>query len=135
MERLFSLSLVKAHSLFYTTQLQESEYFDGALKRNYQFLKVFQKIMCYHDRPFLDNVHAICNFDNITFNNISVLLSNISASIIVITTQSHQQLENHHHKRSFFRLTSLVNWAVFKTSIYCPVCGKSGRSFRTTSFL
>ena len=39
-ERLLSLSQVKAHSLFYTTQLQELEYFDVALKRNYQFLKV-----------------------------------------------------------------------------------------------
>ena len=45
MERLPSLSLVKAHSLFYTTQLQELEYFGGALKRNYQFLEVLQKMM------------------------------------------------------------------------------------------
>ena len=45
MERLNSLSLVKARSLFYTTQLQEFEYFDGTLKQNYQYLKVFQKMM------------------------------------------------------------------------------------------
>ena len=32
MERLLSLSLVKAHSLFSTTHLQELEYFHGALK-------------------------------------------------------------------------------------------------------
>ena len=31
MERLLSLSLVKAQSLFYTTQLRELEYFGGAL--------------------------------------------------------------------------------------------------------
>ena len=60
MERFFSLSLVKAHSLFYTTRLQELEYFDGALKRIYQFLKVLQKMMCYYYRLFVDNVHAIC---------------------------------------------------------------------------
>ena len=41
MERLLSLSLVKAHSLFYTTQLKKREYFGGALTQNYQFLKVF----------------------------------------------------------------------------------------------
>ena len=58
MERLLSLSLVKAHSLFYTTQLQELEYFGGALTRNYQFLKAFQKMMSYHIRLFMDNVHA-----------------------------------------------------------------------------
>ena len=40
MERLLSLSLVKAHSRFHTTQLQGLEYFGGALKPNYQFLKV-----------------------------------------------------------------------------------------------
>ena len=57
MERLFPLSLVKAHSLFYTTQLQELEYFDGALKR---ILKVLQKMMCYYYRLLVDNVHAIC---------------------------------------------------------------------------
>ena len=59
MERLLSLSLVKAHLLFYTTQLQELKFFDGALKRNYQFLKVLQKMMCYHYRLVIDNVHAI----------------------------------------------------------------------------
>ena len=60
MERLLSLSLVKAHSLFYTTQSQKLEYFGGALKRIYQFLEVLQKIICYHYRLFGDNVHAIC---------------------------------------------------------------------------
>ena len=50
MERLLSLSLVKAHSLFYTTQLQELEYFGGALKRNHQFPEVLQKMMCYDDQ-------------------------------------------------------------------------------------
>ena len=45
MERLLSSSLVKVHSLFYTNQLQELEYFAGALKQNYQFLKVLQKMM------------------------------------------------------------------------------------------
>ena len=40
MERYFSLSLLKTHSLFYTAHLQGFEYFGGALKRNYQFLKV-----------------------------------------------------------------------------------------------
>ena len=60
MERLHSLSLVKAQSLFYTTQLQELEYFGGALTRNYQFLKAFQKMMCYQYRLFVDNVYAIC---------------------------------------------------------------------------
>ena len=56
MERLFSISLVKAHSLFYITHLQELEYFDGALNRNYQFPKVPQKMMYYHYRLFVDNV-------------------------------------------------------------------------------
>ena len=60
MERLLSLSLVKAHSLFYTTQLQGLEYFGGALKRNYQFPKVLQKMMCYHYKLFVDKVHEIC---------------------------------------------------------------------------
>ena len=60
MERLLSLSLVKAHSLFYTTQLQGLEYFSGALKWSYQFLKVHQKMMCYHYKLFVDNVHEIC---------------------------------------------------------------------------
>ena len=60
MEGLLSLSLVKAHSLFYTTQLQGLEYSGGTLKRTYQFLKVHQKIMCYHYKLFVDNVHAIC---------------------------------------------------------------------------
>ena len=60
MERLVLLSLVKGHSLFYTPQLQGLEYFGGALKRNYQFLKVLQKMMCYHYKLFADNVHAIC---------------------------------------------------------------------------
>ena len=60
MERLLSLSLVKAHLLFYTTQLQGLEYFVGALKRNCQLLKVLQKLMCYHYTLFVDNVHAIC---------------------------------------------------------------------------
>ena len=59
MERLLSLFLVKAHSRFYTPQLQELEYFCGALKRNYQFLKVIQKMMCHRYRLFVDNVHAI----------------------------------------------------------------------------
>ena len=45
MERPFSLSLVKAHSLFHTTQLKELEYLGGALKRNYQFPKALQKMM------------------------------------------------------------------------------------------
>ena len=44
MERLLSSSLVKAHLLFYTTQLQGLKYFGGALKRNYQFLKILQKM-------------------------------------------------------------------------------------------
>ena len=43
MERLLSLNLVKTHLLFYTTQLQGLKYFGGALKRNYQFLKVLAK--------------------------------------------------------------------------------------------
>ena len=43
MERPLPLSLVKTHSLFYTTQLQGLEYFGGALKGNYQFVKVLQK--------------------------------------------------------------------------------------------
>ena len=60
MERLLSLSLVKAHSLFYTTQLQSLEYLGGALKRSYQFLKVLQMMMRYHYTLFVDNVHAIC---------------------------------------------------------------------------
>ena len=60
MERLLSLSLVKADLLFHTTQLQGLEYFGGALKRNYQFLKVPQKMMCCHYTLFADNVHAIC---------------------------------------------------------------------------
>ena len=59
MERLLSLSLVKTHSLFYATQLQELECFGGALKRNDQFLEVLQKMMCYHYGLFVDNVHAI----------------------------------------------------------------------------
>ena len=43
MERFLSLSQVKAHSLFYVTQfLQEPQYFDDALKRNCQFVKVLQ---------------------------------------------------------------------------------------------
>ena len=54
MERLLSLFLVKAHSLFYTTHLQERDCFGGAMKRNYQFLKVLQKMMCYHYRLFAD---------------------------------------------------------------------------------
>ena len=39
-EKLLSLSLGKAHGLFYTTYLQELEHFDGALKRNFKFVKV-----------------------------------------------------------------------------------------------
>ena len=62
MERLLSLFLVKAHSPFYTTHLQERDCFGGAMKRNYQFLKVLQKMMCYHYRLFADKVHAICLF-------------------------------------------------------------------------
>ena len=43
MIRLLSLSLVKAHSLYHRTQLEKLKYFDGVLKRNYQFVKVFLK--------------------------------------------------------------------------------------------
>ena len=60
MERLLSLSLVKNHLLFYATQLQGLEVFGGALERNYQFLKVLQKLMCYRYTLFVDKVHAIC---------------------------------------------------------------------------
>ena len=60
MERLLSLSLVKAHSLFYATPLQEHENLDGALKQSYQVLKFLQVLMCYQYRFFIDNVHAIC---------------------------------------------------------------------------
>ena len=60
MERLFSLSLVKAHSLFHTTQLKELEDLGGALKRTYQFPKALQKMMCYHYRLFVDNDNAVC---------------------------------------------------------------------------
>ena len=60
MKRLLSLSLVKAHLLFYTTQLQGLEYFGGALKQNYRFLKVLQKMMRYHYTLFVYNVYAIC---------------------------------------------------------------------------
>ena len=59
MERLLSLSLVKAHSPFYTNHLQDLECFNGVLKRNYQFPKVLKK-MCYYYKLFLENVHAIC---------------------------------------------------------------------------
>ena len=38
-EKYRSLYQVKVHSLFYTTQLQESVYFCDELKRNYQFLE------------------------------------------------------------------------------------------------
>ena len=61
MKRLPSLSLLKAQALFYIIQLQKLEYFDGALKWYYQFLKVLQKI-CNHYRLFVDNVHAISLF-------------------------------------------------------------------------
>ena len=54
-----TLSLVKALSLFYATLYREIEYLDGALERNYHFLKVLQKVMCYHYRLFPDNFHAI----------------------------------------------------------------------------
>ena len=60
MERLLSLSLVKAHSLFYTGQLEQLEYFDGALKRKYHLLKVLQQIVYYHYRLFVDDAHAVC---------------------------------------------------------------------------
>ena len=60
MERLLSLSLVKAHSLFYTGQLEQLEYFDGALKRKCHLLKVLQQIVYYHYRLFVDDAHAIC---------------------------------------------------------------------------
>ena len=56
----FIISGEKAHSLFDTTLLQELEYFNGAVKRNHQFLIVLQKMMCYHYRLLVDNVHAIC---------------------------------------------------------------------------
>ena len=59
MESLLLLSLVKAHSLFYATQLQELAYFGGALKPNYEFLKVLQKMMCYRNRLFVDKFHTI----------------------------------------------------------------------------
>ena len=38
-----NVSEPNVHSLFYTTQLQELEYFDDALKRNNQFLKVLKR--------------------------------------------------------------------------------------------
>ena len=67
MEKLLSLSLVKAHSLFCTTQLQGLEYFGGVLKPNYRFLKVHQKMICYHYKLFVEHVHAICSFYCLAF--------------------------------------------------------------------
>ena len=43
-----SLYHVKAHSLFYTTQWQESLYFCDALKRNYQFVEALRMMMQCH---------------------------------------------------------------------------------------
>ena len=50
----------KAHSLFHTTQLQESVYFCDALKRNHQFLEALHMMMYCHCKLYKDNFHAFC---------------------------------------------------------------------------
>ena len=51
---------ISGESSFTTTRLEKLEYFDGTLKRNYKFLQVLQKMMCYYYRQFMDNTHRIC---------------------------------------------------------------------------
>ena len=53
-----SLYHVKAHSLFYTTQWQESLYFCDALKRNYQFVEALRMMMQCHCKLYEDIFHA-----------------------------------------------------------------------------